>query len=143
VHDHLPISLQCIPKSIPYLHIISQRNAAASTPIAPRPNPAPPTAFATAPPVETPTVALAAAVLVLPPPPEENDAAAVLVISVVEMLLLAAPCVSESAAVDVVFHMNTLGWEVTTAGMEVTTLGMPVMMPTEFVSVVYEVKGLV
>lgn len=111
---------------------------------APSPTPAPPTVFATAPPVLEASVAeaLLVPVLVLP-------LAAVPVNIVVGTLVLAAARVSEET-VDVVFHMNTLGCDVTTAGMDVTTagmdvatLGMPVMMPTEFVSVVYEVKGLV
>ena len=96
-----------------------------------------------APPVDTPTVALpAAAELVLGPAPKENDpvAAALLVINVVAATLLlpagASVSVPAAAAEVVVFHMYTLGWEV-------TTLGMPVMTPREFVWVVKEVKPLV
>jgi hypothetical protein len=132
---------------LPNRALIPHKNSTANTPTAPSPTPAPPILFATAPPVPIATLALAAAVFVAPLPNEKAVfvpvADEVLVNIVIGALLFAAPCVSAVANVELLFHMTTLGWEVTTAGMEVTTEGMPVMMPTEFVSVVKEVKPLV
>lgn len=87
------------------------RRKAAITPTAPSPSPSPPTAFATAPPVPSGTLALAAAVVVAPLPKENAVSvdADVLVSSVVGIVVFVAACVSEAAAVEVVFHMWTLG----------------------------------